>query len=137
MSRPRSGRGTGQRVLSRHFCGPEAIARKERDAMKVVTTKGFATTRSTRHATERAEIEVPISTDPYASVRNSSGARNDRQRDDSVAARNELLETLGDIRCERSEADAARTLLLRTVAPRATRRYTGGRAGGKAETEYD
>jgi hypothetical protein len=31
--------------------------------MKVVTTKGFATTRSTRHATERAEIEVPISTD--------------------------------------------------------------------------
>jgi hypothetical protein len=47
--------------------------------MKVVTTKGFATTRSTRHATERAEIEVPISTDPYASVRNSSGARNDRR----------------------------------------------------------
>jgi len=47
--------------------------------MKVVTTKGFATTRSTRHATERAEIEVPISTDPYASVRNSSGVRNDRR----------------------------------------------------------
>src|SRR5262245_18447762 len=55
-------------------------------------------------------------------------------RDDSVVARNELLETLGDIRCERSDGDAARTLLLRTVAPRATRRYTGGRAGGKAET---
>src|SRR5262247_542307 len=54
-------------------------------------------------------------------------------RDDSVVARNELLETLGDIRCERSDGDAARTLLLRTVAPRATRRYTGGRAGGKAE----
>src|SRR5215471_1746721 len=87
MSRPRSGRGTGQRVLSRHFCGPESIARKERDAMKVVTTKGFATTRSTRHATERAEIEVPISTDPYASVRNSSGARNDRR--ETIASRPE------------------------------------------------
>src|SRR5262244_1440653 len=87
MSRPRSGRGTGQRVLSRHFCGPESIARKERDAMKVVTTKGFATTRSPRHATERAEIEVPISTDPYASVRNSSGARNDRR--ETIASRPE------------------------------------------------
>src|SRR5215467_2222307 len=123
MSRPRSERSTGQ-----------SIARKERDAMKVVTTKGFATTRSTRPATERAEIEVPISTDPYASVKNSSGAAQRSTRDDSVAARNGLLETLGDIRCERSDGDAARTLLLRTVAPRATRRYTGGRAGGKAET---
>src|SRR5262245_63391069 len=55
--------------------------------MKVVTTKGFATTRSTRHATERAEIEVPISTDPYASVRNSAGARNDRR--ETIASRPE------------------------------------------------
>src|SRR5215813_12547158 len=47
----------------------------------------YAPTRSTRHATERAEIEVPISTDPYASVRNSSGARNDRR--ETIASRPE------------------------------------------------